>query len=179
MTTGSTGTGRRTLLQRGLALLAGGAAIAGGTRWAAAASLPPALSTSLIVYARRRPIAGIPGTAGPQLAADGRVVASGDLLDAPDGQSIGTFYTNTFSVASPFGGQAASASSLEFHVLQMKDGTLFSLGSGGDENATGKPLAIVGGTSRFAGKSGACLERAVAGVYAGDDIREITVTFAG
>jgi hypothetical protein len=34
MTTGSTGTRRRTLLQRGFALLAGGSAIAGGSRCA-------------------------------------------------------------------------------------------------------------------------------------------------
>lgn len=175
MTTGSTGTRRRTLLQRGFALLAGGAAIGGGSRWVTAAS-PPAADASLTVYARRRPVAGVPGAFGPQHAADGRVLSSGDLLDDPMGQSIGTFYTNTFCVASPFGGQAAAESSLEFHVLQLVDGTLFSIGSGGDN---GKALAIVGGTGRYAGRSGSCVERAVAGARATDDVRELTVTFAG
>ena len=166
MTTGSTGTKRRTLLQRGIALLAGGAAIAGGTRWAAAAS-PPAAGT-FTLYARRR----------PALVADGRTVASGDLLDAPGGKVIGTFSTNRFCVQSPFGGNADSASGLEFHVLQLKDGSLFSMGGGTGDASSAKPLAIIGGTEKFAGKSGSCLARAVAGADHADDVQELTVTFA-
>jgi hypothetical protein len=176
--TSSTGTKRRTLLQRGIALLAGGAAIAGGTRWAAASS-PPAPGKTLTLHARQRPVIGTPGTFGPVQAADGRIVASGDLLDAPDGNPIGTFYTNSFCVQSPFGGPSASAAGLEFHVLQTKDGTLFSMGAGVDDASGLRPLAIVGGTERFAGKSGGCLTRPVAGATHADDIREITITFAG
>lgn len=167
MTTGSTGTGRRTLLQRGLALLAGGATIAGGSRLASA-SPPSARPRSLTVYARRRPVAG---------TADGRIVSSGDLLDRPDGEWIGAFHTNCFCVQSPFGAPAAAASSLEFHVLQLKDGTLFSVGSGAADGA--RPLAIIGGTDRYAGLSGSCVERAIAGAHAADDMRELIVTFAG
>jgi hypothetical protein len=178
MTTGSTGT-RRTLLQRGIALLAGGAAIAGGTRWAAAASPPSNVAPATItVYARRRPVIGAPGTLAPSHAADGRMVAAGDLLDAPDGNTIGTFYTNSFCVQSPFGGQTASASGLEFQVLQLKDGTLFSMGGGNDDASGVRPLAIVGGTDRYAGRSGSCLARAVAGASHADDVRELIVTFA-
>jgi hypothetical protein len=176
MTTGSTSTKRRTLLQRGIALLAGGAAIAGGSRLAVAAS-PPA--KTLTLFARKRPVVGMPGTFGPAQAADGRMVASGDLLDAPDGQAIGTFYTNSFCVQSPFGGQTVAASGLEFHVLQLKEGTLFSIGSGTDDASGVRPLAVVGGTDRFAGKSGSCLTRGVAGASHADDVRELIVTFAG
>src|SRR5689334_13284900 len=103
MTTGSTRTKRRALLQRGLALAAGGAAI-GGARWAAAASPP---TNTLTVFARKRPVAASP---------DGRIVASGDLLAAPDGEPVGSIHTNYFGVQSPFGGQASAATSLEFHV---------------------------------------------------------------
>jgi hypothetical protein len=186
MTTGSTGTKRRTLLQRGFALLAGGAALAGGTRWAAAASTsaeatvdksPPTAKT-LTVYARKRPIAGTPSIVGPNQAVDGRIVSSGDLLDGPDGNYIGTFYTNCFCVLSPFGGHTASASSLEFHVLQLQDGTLFSMGSGIDDTSAPRPLAILGGTGRFAARQGTVIERAVAGADAADDVRQLTVTFA-
>jgi hypothetical protein len=176
MTTGSTGTKRRTLLQRGFALLAGGAAFAGGTRWAAAS--PPVSASTLTVYARTRPVAGAPGTLGPHHAADGRIVMSGDLLDAPDGASIGTFYTNCFCVQSPFGAQAASASSLEFHVLQLAGGMLFSMSAGGGTSGP-RPLAILGGTDRFAGRSGSVIERAVAGSHGADHVRELTITFAG
>src|SRR5436190_16341313 len=115
MTTGSTGTKRRTLLQRGIALLAGGAALTGGTRWAAAASPPKAVPATITLYARRRPMSG---------AADGRLVSSGDVFDRPGGERIGAFYTNSFHAQSPFGAQPATASSLEFHVLELKEGTL-------------------------------------------------------
>src|SRR5690348_1152194 len=172
MTTGSTGTKRRTLLQRGMALLAGGAAIAGGARWAMAASPPASPPNSLTLFARKRPVVGMPSMFGPVPAADGRMVASGELLDAPDGNAIGTFYTNSFGVQSPFGGQTVAASGLEFHVLQLKDGTLFSIGSGTDDAGGVRPLAVVGGTDRFAGKSGSCLTRAVAGASHADDVRE-------
>lgn len=172
MTTGSTGTKRRTLLQRGAALLAGGAALAGTTRWAGAAS-PPAASppSTFTLYARSRPAAG-------HHHADGRIVASGDLFDGPDGEHVGTFYTNCFCLPTPFGVQTAAASNLEFHVLQLKDGTLFSIGSGGDAG-TERRLAIVGGTDRFAGRSGSYVLRSVAGGSIGEDMRQLIVTLAG
>jgi hypothetical protein len=171
MTTGSTGTKRRTLLQRGAALLAGGAALAGTAKWAGAASPPQAPPHTLTVYARARPIAA------HQQGTDGRIVGSGDLLNGPTGERIGTFYTNCFCVPTPFGMPAAAASNLEFHVLQLPEGTLFSIGSG-FEAAGERRLAIVGGTDYFAGRSGTYVQRSVAGDI-GDDVRQLTVTFAG
>jgi hypothetical protein len=174
MTTGSTSTKRRTFFQRGLALLAGGAALAGTSRWAGAASPPAAAlapqGDTLTLFARSRP------SAGHQHGADGRILASGDLLDAPDGNRIGTFYTNCFCVPTPFGPQAAAPSTLEFHVLQLQDGTLFSMGAGGNA-ADAQASAIIGGTDRFAGRSGAFVQRPIAA--AGRDVRELTITFAG
>ena len=75
------------------------------------------------------------------------------------------------------GPETGAASNLEFHVLQLNDGTLFSIGSGG--GGAERPLAIVGGTNRYAGRSGSYIERAVAGQGNGDDVRELFVTFAG
>lgn len=161
MTTGSTRTKRRTLLQRGLILAAGGAAIGGGARFAAAS--PPAAATALTLYARKRPGA----------AADGRIVASGDLLDAPDGRPIGSFHANWFGAPATFG--AVAASTLEFHVWNLADGTLFTIGSGA--NGGSRSLAIIGGTGTFAGRSGTCVERSIA-ARPGEDVRELTVTFA-
>jgi hypothetical protein len=40
-------------------------------------------------------------------------------------------------------------------------------------------MAIIGGTDRFAGRTGSCIERAIAGEHAADDMRELTITFAG
>lgn len=153
MTTGSTGTKRRTLLQRGFALLAGGAAIAGGSRWAAAASPPAAAPPKTItLYARK-----------------------GDVFDRPGGERIGSFYTNTVGAQSPFG--VPEASSLEMRTLQVREGTLFTVGA---TSGTGpRAMAIIGGTDRFAGRTGSCVERAIAGEHAADDMRELTITFAG
>ena len=171
MTTGSTATKRRTFFQRGLALLAGGAALGGTARWAGAASPPKAADNTLTLYARLRPVAG------HQHSSDGRILATGDLLDGVDGERIGTFYTNCFCVPTPFGVQQVSApSTLEFHVLQLKDGTLFGMGSGRGPSGEQR-VAIVGGTDRFAGRSGAYLQHPIA---AGSrDVRELTISFAG
>ena len=152
MTTGSTGTKRRTLLQRGFALLAGGAAIAGGSRLAAAASPPAAAPHTLTLYARKS-----------------------DVFDRPGGERIGSFHVNTIGGESAFGVLAASR--LEMHSLQLEDGTLFTLSGASDGVA--KALAIIGGTGRFAGKTGSCIARAVPGDHAADDVRELTITFAG
>jgi hypothetical protein len=170
MMTGSHVTKRRTLLQRGFALLAGGAALAGGTRWAAA-SPPTAAPNSLTLYSRRRPVASLPGASH----ADGRIVASGDLLDAPGGARVGAFHTNCFCAQSPFGPQSVSASNLEFHVLQLTDGTLFAIGSGLEDAGA----AIVGGTGRYAGRSGSYIQRAIADPSVGADVRQLMITFAG
>jgi hypothetical protein len=177
MTTGSTGTKRRTLLQRGLALLAGGAAMAGSPRLVAAASPPAALPLTLTFYARSRPVAGVVTGAGSHHHPDGRIVGSGDLLDAADGNPVGTFYTNCFCLPSPFGAPVSTAANLEFHVLQLKDGTLFSIGAGANHGAE-RALAIVGGTGRYAGRSGSYVQRSIAGNY-GEDMRQLMVTFAG
>jgi hypothetical protein len=166
MTIGSTSTKRRTFFQRGIALLAGGAAVAGTTRWASAASPP----STLTLYASPRPVAG------HQHGGD-RIVAAGDVFDRPGGERIGTFYTNCFCLPSPFGLQVSAASNLEFHVLQLNDGTLFGIGSG-VEAGDGRRLAIVGGTDRYAGRSGSYVQRSIAG-QTGDDVRELVVTFAG
>ena len=167
MTT-ATGTKRRTLLQRGAALLAGGVALAGTSKWAGAASPPAAAPPkTLTLYARLRPAA--------VHDAHGRIVASADLFDRPDGERIGTFYSNAFCAASPFGGAQAAASNLAFQVLELRDGTLFGIGAGDQPGAIAS--AIVGGTNRFAGRSGSCVQRSLA-TSSGDDVRELTITFA-
>jgi hypothetical protein len=168
MTTGSTGTKRRTFFQRALALLAGGAALAGSPRWAGAAPPPAAADPGnrLTLFARSRPVAN------HQHSKDGRVLAMGDLLNGPHGERLGTFYTNCFCAPTPFGTQVIASPTLEFHVLHLQGGTLFSLGSG--RNTSGeRQMAIIGGTERFAGRSGIYLERPVAA-----DVAEVTIIFA-
>ena len=162
------GTKRRTLLQRGAALLAGGVALAGTTRLAGAKPAAESPPKTLTLYARLRPAAAHD--------AHGRIIASGDLLDRADGERIGSFYSNAFCAASPFGGAQAASSNLAFQVLELGGGTLFGIGSGVD-TPEGQALAIIGGTSQFAGRSGSCVQRSIASAH-GDDVRELTITFA-
>ena len=149
MKTGAIGTGRRTLLQRGVALVVGGVAVVSGTRWVRADPVPRGSGFS--VFARKGPVAW--NSAG----SDTRVTTSGELFDRPGGTAIGAFHSNCFCANTPFGPQTASASSLEFEVLQLPEGTLFAMSSGGTGHMT--PRAIIGGTDRFAGAHGSYIER--------------------
>jgi hypothetical protein len=181
MTTG--GTPRRTLLQRGLALLAGGVAVATGSRVIRAEGRiaptpvgrtdPQPPGTTLLLYTRQRPIAP-PPTPAPVQAGHARLLTSGDLLDAPDGRRIGAVYTNCFCPAAPFSAQK-SGSDLEFQVMHLDDGTLFGM-CGGTAERGARVRAIVGGTGRFAGARGVYLERPAAGER---DVVEFVVTLAG
>lgn len=177
------GTPRRTLLQRGLALLAGGVAVATGSRVIRADSRitprpedrpdPRPPGTTLTLYTRQRPVAP-PPAAAPVQTGHARLLASGDLLDAPDGQRVGVVYTNCFCPAAPFGAQK-SGTDLEFQVMHLDDGTLFAMCGGAAEKGA-RVRAIVGGTGRFAGARGVCLERPAAGER---DVVEFVVTLAG
>jgi hypothetical protein len=176
------GTGRRTLLQRGLALIAGGAALVAGARTGRIeAAAPPrhALGTdgTLKLYARKRPLAPPPAGAHGSHRPDGRLLASGELFDTPDGAAVGEFHTNCFCLDTPFGPQAAG-SNLEFQVLQLKDGTLFGLCAGSVVNGTAKVHALVGGTGRYAGARGSYFERTANPQSGGHDLVELVVTLA-
>ena len=136
-----TATGRRTLLQQGLALLGGGVAVAAGTRWTrpAQAAEQSGGAKSLTLYARIRPLPG-----GAAHAGDTRLVSSGDLLDAPNGKCVGQFYTNCFCLGTPFGPHETAASNLEMQMLQLHDGTLFGMGGGTAAHDGEKAHAIIG-----------------------------------
>jgi hypothetical protein len=169
MQTDGTSLKRRSLLQRCLAVLAGGGAVAGIAEWkgrglAHASERAP---RTLTLYGRQRPIVS------PH--AD-RTGAFGELMDRPDGKVVGSFYTSCFCAAAPFGAHTAEAPSLEFQVMQLADGTLFGLGGGrADEGGTAR--ALVGGTAKYAGASGSYIQRLAPG-SGSHDVVEFVVTFA-
>lgn len=166
--------GRRSLLQRGLALVGGLTAIGAGafaTREARAASATsaPSRGSTMTVYGRKRPVAGDNET---------QIMTFGELLDAPDGRAIGEYHTNRFCLATPLGVQPKAGSNLEFHVLQFADGTLFGMRGGTPSADATLASAIVGGTARYAGASGGLIERPLAAGRRGHDLVEIVVTLA-
>jgi hypothetical protein len=147
-------TGRRTLLQRGLALAAGAlglrAAEARSEGGAAAAFTPPPAGASFTFYGRRRPV---PPSGGAH------VVRSGELFERLDGPVTGAFHSNGLCLETPFGTHVRAASNIEFQTFTLAEGTLF--GIGGPPGAAGGESvhAIVGGTGRFAGARGSYVER--------------------
>jgi hypothetical protein len=144
---------RRVLLQRGLALAG---AFGLGATGEAAGDVP----SGLILYSRRRPQARV--AKGGRPGADGHVVCSDDLRKDPDGEPVGTFYTNRFGGETPFGAALPVVSNLEFQTFVLEDGTLFGVGTGTAAEG-GKSCAILGGTGRFAGARGTYVERVPSG----------------
>jgi hypothetical protein len=162
--------GRRTLLQRGLAIFGTVAAAATGgalaTRDVRASSLRQ--GPSMTVFGRLRPAA--PGL-------DARVT-TGDLLDAPEGRVVGTFQHHAFGQPAPFRPQPSAGSPLGVHVLQFNDGTLFAMRGGAAESGEAVPSAVIGGTARYAGATGSLVERPCGAATRGHDLVEFVVTFA-
>jgi hypothetical protein len=173
----SRGTGRRTLLQRALALVAGGVALGSGVRLTRGSPVhaETAADPSLIVYARTRPFV-VPPSGRPAASAASTQVSSGELLDAPDGKAIGSFVTNCICEV---GGTVLGIAhpSLEFQALELREGTLYGMCSGPGPDGS-KCHAIVGGTGRFAGARGAYVERAVATQSTRHDVIQFVVTLA-
>ena len=173
MKTGTeSGSGRRTLLRRGLALFGGLAAVGttGVLAKRAIAEPAPRPNATLTIYGRKRPVAGDTGA---------RVVGIAELYDKPGGRRIGEIHTNCFCLSSPHGLDARADSNLEFHVLHLEDGSLFGMRGGSNRGAEAIPTAVVGGTGRYAGASGTLVERPMAGGTPGHDHVEFVITFAG
>ena len=162
---------RRSLLQRCLAVLAGGGAVAAGVvgigsvkgRGVLRASENPV--DTLTLYGRQR-------------SSPDKAMTVGELMDRPDGKVIGSFYTSCFCMSAPFGAQPEGTPSLELQVLQLADGTLFGFGGGARAEQGVTARALVGGTARYAGASGSYVERSASGRSHSHEIIEFVVTFA-
>ncbi len=153
---------RRTLLRRGLLMIAGalglvaaerrspGQAVAAPSRPEAA--LAPAPGSHRFYGRGWRPQAQAP-LLGRRSDGD-HLVGYGDLLDAPDGVVVGRFCTNGFCPETPFGHALAASPTIEFQTLALKDGTVFGIGAAGLNAATDETYAILGGTGRYAGARG-------------------------
>jgi hypothetical protein len=169
-------TKRRTLLQRGLAVV-GGALGLRAMEGKAEAGPPPASpitapGAAFKLYGRRRTVPPPGRGAAPGM---GHQVRYGELLDCPDGEVTGTFCSNGFCLETPFGPPVRAASNIEFQTFTLPDGTLFGIGAapaGPHESVH----AILGGTGRFAGVRGSYVERPTASGTASPGVVEFVVT---
>jgi len=149
-----TPTPRRTLLQRGLALIGGalGVGAAGGEVHARAEA---GGANTLHLLGRRRTPAR---RAGAMPDAHPHAVSSGDLLDAKGDEKIGSFHTNGFCLETRLGTPMPSDSNIAFQTFVLADGSLFGLG-GGPSPGGDRTCAVLGGTGRYAGAQGTYVER--------------------
>ena len=169
METDPTRSNRRTLLQRGLALVGGAlglTALEGKARGDDAVISPPAPG-ALKLYADLRP-APVPSGA--------HVIRCGELRETPEGKAVGDLYTNGFCLETPLGPHYQAASNIEFQTFRLEDGTLFGIGAAGPMASGEKTRAVLGGTGRFAGARGSYVERTAASAAGGPGTLEIILT---
>lgn len=166
---------RRTLLQRGLALLGGAlgvGAIGGEVHGRSAASGAPAHTLKLL--GRRRASTRV--AKGPDSASH-HVVCTGDLFDGPEGETVGSFHTNGFCLATTLGPPLPAESNIAFQTFDLADGSLFGLGPGPSAGGE-RTCAVLGGTGRYAGARGTYVERAPSQGPAGRDAVEFIFTLS-
>jgi hypothetical protein len=170
---------RRTLLRRGLWAAGGLLGLAAGRQVSARDEPAPAPAAAegerVVRLYGRSPAAVAPG----KTAGGARVVRRSDLYDAPAGRSVGEFVATTLGAEASFGAQGACVSGLEMLSFRVGEDTLFGIGAGGARGAE-RAYAVLGGTGRFAGARGTCLEREIGGSGApGRGHAEFVVTLVG
>lgn len=138
---------RRSAVKRGLLLAAGavgfGAAAGRGEAAPAANPLPsgPSTATRLTLRGRNWRVTA-PGRVHGQRPSTSELAAThGDLVDAA-GRSYGAFRSASLDGA---------LGRFQLHTFELPDGTIMGLGSGGLDGS----FAVIGGTGRYAGLTGA------------------------
>ena len=162
---------RRTLLQRGLALLGGAFGGAIASREAQAAPLGSAEVTLRLIGSRRPAVRVAKG-----LGAASHLVCSGDLLSGPGGETVGAFHTNGLCLETSLGSRLAAPSNIAFQSFTLPDGSLFGVGPGPAAGGE-RTCALLGGTGRFAGARGSYVERASPSASQGRDTVEFVFAF--
>ena len=150
-----TPTPRRTLLQRGIALVGGALGVGAiGGEVHARTEIGARVQTLQLLGRRRTPARLAGATHGAQQHA----VSSGDLLDAKGDQTIGSFHTNGFCLETRLGTPMPSDSNIAFQTFVLAEGSLFGLGGGPSPDGD-RTCAVLGGTGRYAGAQGTYVER--------------------
>lgn len=156
---------RRTVLQRGVAFLAGvfGLQLAQHASEAQASTLLPQTAGStegsanaqlLRFFARDWQPGHHDRSPGKLPAASGRMNRQGELFETVGGAKYGEFFAVCFSPAAPYCKGTGTLAGVELHTFKLGADTLFGMGSF-EPTATGAQLhAIAGGTGRFAGARG-------------------------
>jgi hypothetical protein len=144
---------RRSVLKRGLAFV-GGLVGLGAAGEASARPARPGVGT-LVLYARNMDSYSGSRRSSKPAARGERLTGRGELLDRPDGKTVGEVYATTIALHAP-GASSADADRLEWHTFRLSGGTI--IGSGAAGGVEGQ-FAILGGTGRYAGARGTYVTR--------------------
>jgi hypothetical protein len=173
---------RRTVLKQGLTLFGTAAAVAasGGTALAAdRESSAPARPTRLVLHGQRWRVASRDLKRG-ELPPEGvRLVARGEIVDAPsNGRKVGDFFATYYRLTTPGKVAHHEPGSLEMHTFVFPDGTIVGSGVASAGAHSEGHFAVVGGTGRYLGVSGAYVARQSHAELGGDGTAHFTFTFA-
>ena len=161
---------RRSLLKRGLLLLAGGLGLGvAGSRTAAKVSRG---FTALKLQGQQWHAFAQDRQRG-ELPVRGDRISTFGVLSAMDGSKLGEFYATGFTLHRPLGPGPFAAASLELHTFNLADGTIAGMGSSGSNEGV---FAIVGGTGRYSGATGSYVARQHPLELGGDGTAEFSLT---
>lgn len=107
-----------------------------------------------------------------------RQLAFGELFERPDADAeakVGEFYAACTCVNAPFGPGPLSATFMEHHTVNLRDGNLTGMGTSQGQESV---FAIVGGTGRYAGARGSYVARQAPIERGGDGTAELSFTIA-
>jgi hypothetical protein len=158
---------RRSVLKRGLAFV-GGLVGLGAAGEASARPARPGTGT-LVLYVRNMDSYSESRRSNRPAARGQRLTGHGELLDRPDGKSVGEVFVTTISLHGP-GASSADADRLEWHTFRLRGGTI--IGSGTSGSVEGQ-FAVLGGTGRYAGARGTYVARR--GEHGGDATAEFVM----
>jgi hypothetical protein len=140
---------RRSVLKRGLLVVAGALGVgAAGKDARAASQVPP---NELQLYGRSWRLDAPGRVPGEQIRRGDHGVVYGELVDAPNGKPLGRFFGSRLAVQSAPGGNVRADASVELHTFVLPGGTLVGMGTALPGESV---FAILGGTGAYAGASG-------------------------
>lgn len=149
LATTSNGHSRRNIIKRGLVVAAGALGVTAVGKEARAATRPA--PADVLLYGRNWRLAAPGRKPGETPRAGDHGAVYGELLDCPDGKTLGQFFGSRLAVQSTPGGFMRGDASVEVHTFVLPRGTIVGMGTA----VLGKAVfAVVGGTGIYAGATG-------------------------
>jgi hypothetical protein len=143
------GHSRRSVLKRGLLVVAGAIGVTAAGKEGSAEARP--LPNEFRLFGRSWRLDAPGRVPGEQIRRGDGGVVYGELVDAPTGKPTGRFFGSRLAVQSAPGGNVRADASVEIHTFVLPGGTLVGMGTALPAESV---FAIVGGTGDYAGASG-------------------------